>query len=621
MSTQIISTPSYTNRDFNSINAELQTLLKIYYPDQWQDFNVVSAGMALVDLLAYTTDILNYYVDKRFNQLFIDGVDEIEGAFRLAKTLGFKPQGNNASLTLAQISVNVPVSGNGPDPNYLPLVQPGMQVNGGGQVFETLFQIDFSSDFSDDGIPNRTITPNYDSNQNIINYTITKLEKINAGSTKIYSLPITNDIASSTFYQLTLPDTNVLEITSVIAMPGAGVVGNPTFANFNDPTLQYYEVEYLAEDKIFLATSSPSLNGIKEGKYVSVPKRFIKDFNPDGSCNLTFGGGDFNMNAYQTYLNSIRLGQDYPTIVTDFFNNTALGYKLPANSTLYVKYRVGGGSSSNVGTNTLSQVANVNLNVVGSDPKYINQIQTTFTAQNILPALGGTNPLTVDELKQYIAANYASQDRCVTLDDYIARAYQIPGQFGRPFRIHGEVNDNKVIMYILSLNSQGQIALNSTNILKNNLAEYLVPYRMINDYVEINDGYVINFGINASVLISYSYNASEVRANIISALKSYFNINLWQMNQKLYIAIITDLIMNLPGVLNVIDVTITNITGGAYSNIRSSQATGQSTTNVGSNLVYTEMVPINNEILSSPNSILELRFPNQDITVNTVYNA
>jgi len=621
MSTQIISTPSYTNRDFNSINAELQSLLKLYYPDNWQDFNVVSAGMALVDLLAYTTDILNYYVDKRFNQLFIDGVDEIEGAFRLAKTLGFKPQGNNASLTLAQISVNVPVSGNGPDPNYLPLVQPGMQVNGGGQVFETLFQIDFSSDFSDDGIPNRTITPNYDNNQNIINYTITKLEKINAGSTKIYSLPITNDIASSAFYQLTLPDTNVLDITSVIAMPGTGVVGNPTFANFNDPNLQYYEVEYLAEDKVFLPTSAPSLNGIKEGQYITVPKRFTKDFNPDGSCNLTFGGGDFNNNAYQTYLNSIRLGQDYPTIVTDFFNNTALGYKLPANSTLYVKYRVGGGSSSNVGTNTLSQVANVNLNVVGSDPTYINQIQTTFTAQNILPALGGTDPLTVEELKQYIAANYASQDRCVTLDDYIARAYQIPGQFGRPFRIHGEVDDNKIIMYILALNSQGQIALNSTNILKNNLAEYLVPYRMINDYVEINDGYVINFGINASVLISYSYNASEVRANIITALQNYFNINLWQMNEKLYIAEITDIIMNLPGVLNVIDVTITNITGGAYSNIRSSQAAGQSITTVGSNLTYTEMIPINNEILSGPNTILELRFPNQDITVNTVYNA
>jgi hypothetical protein len=616
---QITSQPSYLNRDFNAINQEIETLLKIYYPEQWQDFNVVSAGMALVDLLAYTTDILSFYTDKRFNQLFVDGVDEIEGAFRLAKTLGFKPQGNNAAVTLAQISVKVPISGNGPDPDYLPLVQPGMQVVGNAQIFETLFEIDFSNDFSEEGIANRTIIPNYDNNQNIINYTITKLEKISAGSTKIFSVPISNEMASAPFYQLTLSDNNVLEIVSVIAIPGAPI-GVPSFENFSDSNLRYYEVEYLAQDKVFLPTTAPTLNGIKEGNYVTVNKRFTKDFNANGSCNLTFGGGDFNMNAYQNYLNSIRLGQDYPTIVTDFFNNTALGYKLPANSTLYVKYRVGGGAGSNVGINTLSQVANVNMNVVGADPTFINQIQTSFAAQNILPALGGTDPLTVEELKQYISANYASQDRCVTLNDYIARAYQMPGQFGRPFRIHGEVNDNKIIMYVLSLNSNGQIALTSTNILKNNLAEYLVPYRMVNDFVEINDAFVINFSIHVSVLISFSYNASEVRANIIDSLKKYFNINLWQINQRLYIAKITDLVMNLPGVINVIDVKISNVIGGNYSSIQSSQADGEKTTVVGSDLTHIIMTPINNEILSGKNTILELRYPNQDITVSTVFN-
>ena len=282
---------------------------------------------------------------------------------------------------------------------------------------------------------------------------------------------------------------------------------------------------------------------------------------------------------------------------------------------------MGGGSNSNVGTGVLTQVANVNMIVQGSNSTYITQIQSSFNAANIVPALGGADPLTVEELKQYIAANYASQDRCVTLDDYIARAYQMPGEYGRPFRIHGEVNDNKIIMYILSLNSSGQIALSSTNILKNNLVQYLTPYRMVNDYVEINDGYVINFGINASVLINSSYNPSDIKASIISALSTYFDINSWQMNENIYLAEITDLIMNLPGVINVIDVTTVNITGGAYSSIRSSQATGTFTTTVGSSVVATEIIPINNEIISAPNTILELRFPNVDIQINTVINA
>jgi hypothetical protein len=108
----------------------------------------------------------------RFNQLFVDGVDEIDGAFRLAKTLGFKPQGKNPAITIAQISVNVPVLGDGPDPDYLPLVRPGLQLIGGGQIFETQFEIDFSSDFSEEYVKNRTIEPIFDSNQNIIYYVL-----------------------------------------------------------------------------------------------------------------------------------------------------------------------------------------------------------------------------------------------------------------------------------------------------------------------------------------------------------------------------------------------------------------------------------------------------------------
>ena len=315
MSTNITSQPNYLNRDFNSISNELQTLLKIYYPNQWQDFNISSPGMALVDLLAYSVDILSYYTDKRFNQLFIDGVDEIEGAFRLAKTLGFKPRGNNAAITLAQISVDVPIYGDGPDSNYLPLVRPGMQIIGGNQIFETLNETDFSSDFSEDGTPNRMIIPVYDNNQNIIRYTITKLEQIGAGSTKVYSFSTNDTIASTSFYQIDIPDTDVLEIISVIVVPSGSIIGTPNFTQFNDPNSQYYEVEYLAQDKIFLPTATPSVNGIKEGQYTTVPKRFMSEFNPDGSCTLTFGGGNFNINAYATYLDSIRLGQDYPTIV------------------------------------------------------------------------------------------------------------------------------------------------------------------------------------------------------------------------------------------------------------------------------------------------------------------
>lgn len=613
---QINKKPDYLNRDFSSIRAELEQLLRIYYPDQFKDFNVVSPGMAMVDLLAYTSDILSYYTDKRFNQLFIDGVDDIDGAFRLAKTLGFKPQGKNPALSLASISVNVPVLGDGPDPDYLPLVRPGLQLIGGGQIFETQYEIDFSSDYSDEYVKNRTIEPIFDANQNILSYTVTKFEKIIGGFTQIFSLVISDEIASSPFYQLNIVDTNVLDIESVIVKSGTNLIGTPTYSEFNDFDLKYFEVQSLAQDKVFLDTGNSS-NGIKEGSYVVANKRFTKDFNPNGSCVLTFGGGSFNNNAYQQYLNSIKINGAQVSF-DQFVDNAALGYKLPPNSTLYVKYRVGGGTLSNVGTGVLTQINNVNMIVAGGNPSLLQQVQSSIKGQNIAPALGGADVMSVNDLKQYIGSNYAAQDRCVTLDDYISRAYQIPGKYGRPFRIHGEVNDNKIIIYILSLNADGKIALTSTNIIKSNLAAFISNYRMINDFVEINDAFVINFGIDVSLLVNSSYNPSEVKTQAISTLKEYFNINNWQIGQKIYIAKIVDLLVEIPGVINVIDVQFKNITGGNYSSINSSQANGQTITTPGSSVVTRQMTPINNEILSNDKTILELRFPDNDIAINTV---
>ena len=56
----------------------------------------------------------------------------------------------------------------------------------------------------------------------------------------------------------------------------------------------------------------------------------------------------------------------------------------------------------------------------------------------------------VQEIRYAASSNFAAQERCITLEDYIARAKQIPGKFGAPFRINGRVNDNKIQLYVLS---------------------------------------------------------------------------------------------------------------------------------------------------------------------------
>ncbi|MDG1949409.1 MAG: hypothetical protein P8J32_01140, partial [bacterium] len=172
---------NYLSRDFQTIKQDLIKYLKAYFPDQWQDFNVASPGMAMLELNAYVGDLLSYVADKKFNELFLDGVQERVSVYRLAKTKGYKTPGVRPAVSLADIIIDVPATSDGPDTTYLPLYRRGMQVKGAGQIFETITEIDFSSDFSENGIANRTIQPVLNANQDLLKYRIVKREEIRAG--------------------------------------------------------------------------------------------------------------------------------------------------------------------------------------------------------------------------------------------------------------------------------------------------------------------------------------------------------------------------------------------------------------------------------------------------------
>lgn len=607
---------TYINRDFNSIRSELVDLLKVYYPEQWQDFNVTSIGMSLVDLLAYVSDSLSYNTDKRFNEMFLDGVTERDAVFRLAKTLGYKPVGNRPAITLVDVTVSVPPTANGPNLSYLPVFRAGLQARGNGQVFETISDCDFSSDFSENGVANRIITPVFNANQDILRYNVTKREIAKAGTTVIYKKDISSTDAATPFLEVLLPENNVLEILSVINKSPQGFTQLPTYQEFNDPTMKYWEVEYLAQDKLFVEdTAVAAVNGIKSGYYQDVAQRFTKEFMSNGKCKLTFGGGINNYLAYQNYLSNIALFGDGLIDVADVLNNDALGTKLLPTSTLYVKYRIGGGSQSNVGVGALTQVSNIQANFQGSDNAVIQNIIATTLINNPLPAIGGADLQTVDEIKFYASSNYAAQDRCVTLEDYIARVNQLPGRFGSPFRVWGQLNDNKVKLYILSKDANGKLVSNSNSVVKNNIAAYLVPYRMLNDYIEINDGLVVNLQCEVDLYVDKSFNSNEIKMNAINVVKEFFDVNKWTFNQHIYVSQIVDKLRDVPGVTNVVDLRLFNMEGGNYSNTIISQAVGDRLPLVGTSVYRTQIDYIDNTVFATSLSMWEIKFPDKDIMV------
>lgn len=614
-------TVNYLSRDFSSIRGDLINYLKTFFPEQWQDFNVTSPGMALLELNAYVGDLLSYATDKKYNELFIDGVQERRSVYRLAKTFGYKPPGVRPAMSVSDIIIEVPPTADGPDVSYLPVYRTGVKVKGAGQVFETVNEIDFSSDFSEDGIANRIIEPIFNGNQDLIRYRIIKREKIKAGVTKIFKAEVTSAQAGP-FYQIELPDKNVLEIVSVIILNGTGIDRTPSYSEFNDFNLRYFEVDSLPTDKIFMEDdTADDVNGVKTGRYVEVEKRFEKEFLSDGSCILTFGGGVEDYDAYESYIdsltNTVKCPDSSALDVSVILNNTALGVQVPPNSTIFVKYRAGGGPLSNVGSNVLNEVSNIQSQSLGTNLALVQGVLSSTRANNPIPAIGGVGLPSVEEIKSYIAANYNAQNRAVTLDDYVARAFQMPGKFGAPFRIFGKVEDNKVKMYVLTRDGAGKLVDVSTSIVKSNLQSYMVPYRMINDYVEINDGKIVNLQIEADLFIDKTFNTSEVKAQAINSIKNYFDVEKWQMNQNIYVSQLTDFLRDIPGVINVVDVRFFNMEGGGYSQTRHSQAAFNRTQDPSTGAFRTQIAYIDNAIFGTPISMFEIKIPERDILVRT----
>jgi hypothetical protein len=594
---------NYLARNFADVRTELVDYVKHFYPELYQDFNDASIGSMLIDLNAATADMLSYHTDRMFNETQIDYAQERRSLLNIARTLGLKIPGRRSAVTLVDFSVTVGVRGDTFDIRYAPIIKYGTQVVGSGQIYETLDDIDFSSPYSSGGIPNRLILPNIVDNQ-IKSYTLVKREIVSNGLTKIFK-KIVSTSDSVPFLEVILPDNNIVSVEQIISKEGNSIPTNPTSDEFLNHDLRWYEVDSLAEDKIFVEdnTRSTDNSGIKPGKWLSVTKKFLKEYTDTGFCKLTFGSGFSDEQYLQTYTNN-----QYVLQMANYFNSTALGEVPKPNTTIFVKYRVGGGTSANIGANVINSLGFVDMIVNGPNDTNNQAVKSSLRVNNPVPAFGGGNEPTTEEIRYMTKYNFASQNRAVTIKDYIATIFKMPGKFGVPFRMQVSENQNKVEFAVLGLNSQGKLDNASTNTLKENMATWLSDYRMINDYVLIRDGRVINIGFEIDVYVDKAFNKGEIVNNIINTVKSYFDINKLQMGQNIFLTQLIESINNVGGVLNITDIKVFNKVGNNYSG----NATNQNYIDNGS-----QQIDLTSDytLFAEYDSMFEIKYPEKDILV------
>lgn len=556
-------TLNYSRRGYGEIRAEIYDFLRQYYPETLAEFGDAAVGSALVEICAGVADTLGFQADRNAQETQREFAQQRKSLLTIARTNNVKLPGKKAAVTVCNWSVNVPPKGDEPDWDYCPRLQAGAQAQGGGKVFETIEDVDFASPISSSGLPNRSINAKLDNIGRVEYYIITKQEVVYNGVTKVFRRMLTpND--SLPFKKITLPDVDVLSITSVVAVPGYPDK-EPTGAQFQDDDLRFHEVDALAQSYIFgEAEDTDASQQLRVGKWKKIRRKFLKEFTDRGFCELTFGGGNGDLDSFAETVAASEVTGEYLGLEA-YLRTTALGEQLPASGTLFVKYRVGGGADTNIGANVLTSVGNRNMTISGAIQANQQTVIRSLRVTNPFPGFGGKDGLSIDEIRYLIAYANAAQNRCVTLQDYYTKTQSMPGRYGAPFRVSVHKDNNKVVVSILGLNSLGKLTNTSMDLLKENIAEWLSMYRMVNDYVEIRDGRINNLAYEVKVLVESSAQTGEIISNVALAIAEHHDINKWNMNQDIPLSAVLENINNVPNVLNIMSMKVYNKTGPGYS--------------------------------------------------------
>jgi hypothetical protein len=599
---------SYTVRDFQGVRSELINFTRTYYPDLVQNFNDAGIFSVMLDLNAAVTDNLNYQIDRSIQETVLQFAQQKNSVYNIARTYGLKVPGQRPSVALVDFSITVPAFGDREDIRYCGILRRGSLVNGAGQPFETVYDIDFASPINAEGSPNRLKIPNFDSSGKLINYTIVKREVVVNGVTKVFKRTITaNDVKP--YLELFLPEKNILGITSVLLKPGTqySTVPNPQDFLSLGPE-RWYEVDALVQDRIFVEdpTKVSDQPGIKVGRYITTSNKFISEYTPQGFCKMTFGGG--NISAEEQLREFARDGKGFD--LSRYTNNYAMGAALTPNTTLFVQYRIGGGLASNVGLNTINQIGTVSFAVNGPSDSVNRSVINSLQCNNVTAAIGGANLPTTEDVRNMVSFNFAAQYRAVTVNDYNSLIRTMPSQYGAPAKVAITEENNKIRIKMLSYDTNGSLSNVVSNTLKQNIANYLSNFRMINDYISVEAAETIDLAVTVDVVLDNSQNQGAIISKTIEIISNFFNPLVIQLGQNVNISELRRLIQAENGIVSISNVSFFNQVGGQYSSAQTSMPY--------SDPVTRQIQPTADTLFATPTQIYQIRFPSKDINVRVL---
>ena len=608
----------YTGKDFATIRKNLIDFSKTYYPTTFNDFNEASPGMMFLETTAYVGDLLSFYLDKQFKETMLPYATERKNIVALSQALGYRPKQAIAAQVDIDIFQTVPSIGvgknNKPDFRYALVLEAGMRVKSTkGSTFRRGLPVDFSisgsqspteiSVFSTD---DTTGEPTY--------YLLRKRESFESGNTVTQTFTLGE---AQPFLQLALSNTNVIEIIKCTDSDGR----------------EWSEVPFLAQDTVFKQIQNNQYNDPELTDYNAetpyllklkkTSKRFITKVREDGKTVLEFGSGTSTRPDEEIVPNPLTAGSNLPSATplsrtfldpSNFMYTKAYG-EAPSSTTLTVEYTIGKGVKDNVPSSDITDIDLVGFLTDGGglDNTAYNNARNSLAVVNPTPAQGGKGPESIEEIRNNALAFFNAQGRVVSKEDYMIRTLTMPSQYGSIAKVYVTqdeklntinnvnrlANHSAVNLYTLSYNSNKQL-VKTNPATKENIKNYLAPYRLLTDSVTLKNAFIINVGLDFEIITLPGFNSNDVLIKAIDALKEFLHVDGMQINQPIILADAYTKLASIMGIQSISSIKVFNLSNaqdGYSGNIYNiDQATR-------GGVVYPSLDP----------SIFEVRFPNSDI--------
>jgi hypothetical protein len=564
----------YVGKTFSDFRQQLVDYTKNYFPDTYNDFSPTSPGMMFMEMAAYVGDVLSFYQDIQLQETFLQYAQEPGNLYTLAYMMGYRPKISTAATVDLDVYQRIPaqlVSG-----QYVPNYNYALTVSENATLQSTTgtpvkFLIDNKINFAFSSSYDPTEISVYATSGNTITEFLLK-KKVKAISAEIKTTTVTVN-SPEKFKTITVQGTNILGVLDIIDNNGAGN--------------KWYEVPYLAQDTVFIEQSNSGGSDSNLVPYVlqlqKVPRRFVTRFTSTGDLQIQFGAGTTG-------------GSD--TIITPDPTNVGLGDQIigiskidtaydpsnfmftgtyglaPANTTLQIRYLVGGGVEANVPSDTITTILNATRTAT------ITGYENTLAFNNPATAVGGKDGDTSDELRENSLKAYSEQLRAVTKEDYIVRTLSLPSKFGsvaKAYIVQDQLSSTQsttdaiidsnplsLSLYVLAYDNNKKLVTASST-LRNNLKTYLSQYRMLTDAINIKDAFVVNIAVKYDILILPNYTGRDVLLACTQALQDYFKVEKWSINQSINLSALYTLLDRVKGVQTVQNIEVENKVGGLYS--------------------------------------------------------